>query len=154
AITLAATDLNLAGTVNSGAAVTTLANSVAGTPIDLGTNTAGSIGLTQGELNNIRAGTLRIGSPTAGAITISQPITLPNVSTIGSPSTLSLINNGPINEPGSSIVLLNVPNLRVSSTGPVSMGSGPLLVANTVSTLAAVVTGAGNTFEFHNSIGT
>src|SRR5262249_30788209 len=50
AITLAATDLNLAGTVNSGAAVTTLANSVAGTPIDLGTNTAGSIGLTQGEL--------------------------------------------------------------------------------------------------------
>ena len=47
---LAATDLQINAGVDSGTAVTTLANSTAGLPIDLGTNTAGKNGLAQGEL--------------------------------------------------------------------------------------------------------
>jgi autotransporter-associated beta strand protein len=112
-ITLAGRDLNLAGTVNSGTGRTTLANSTAGLPIDLGTNTAGSIGLTQGEVGNVTAGVLQVGSPTAGAITISAAITAP-----AGWKTLTLISGDNVSElVGGS---LTVPNLRISSAGPTS----------------------------------
>jgi len=118
-INLLATDLTFTGLVNSGTAATTLGNSVAGYPINLGTaNVSGSIGLTQASLSNVTASVLRIGSATAGAITISAPI---------AKTSLSLINNGSITEtPGAS---LTVTNLRFSSTGPVSL-TGPNAVAN------------------------
>src|SRR5262249_42678599 len=74
-IALAATDLNIAGTVNSGTAPTQLGNVNSGAMFDLGTNALGKVGLTQTELNNIAAGALRVGSVTAGAITISAAIT-------------------------------------------------------------------------------
>ena len=129
-ITLLATDFTISGLVNSGTATTTLGNSVAGTPINLGTaNVSGSIGLTQAYLNNVTAGFLRIGTATAGAITVSQPITH---------GSLSLINNGSITETTSpGVGSLTVTNFRVSSSGPVTLSN-----ANDVTNLGASTSNA------------
>jgi autotransporter-associated beta strand protein len=134
-------DLTIAGTVNSGTARTTLANSVQGQPINLGTNTAGQIGLTQGELNNITAGVLQVGSTTAGDITISAAVTAPS-------ATLTLVTGGSVAEPSGS---LTVPNLRVTSTamGPVAHHVS-LLGPNQVGVLAADCM---SLFECHGSSG-
>src|SRR5262249_46187517 len=58
AITLAATDFSIQDTISSGTATTTLANSTPGTLIALGTNGAGVLGLSDGELDRVFAGTL------------------------------------------------------------------------------------------------
>src|SRR5205807_2631826 len=93
--------------VNGGTARTTLANSTPGVPINLGTNTGGSVGLTQTELNNVTAGVLQVGSATAGPITISTAITSPA-------ATLTLATAGGVAEAGPAS--LTVPNLRLSTT--------------------------------------
>ncbi|HET6883588.1 MAG TPA: hypothetical protein VFI31_25775, partial [Pirellulales bacterium] len=134
-VTLAATDLQINAAVSSGTARTILANSTAGQQIDVGTNTVGKIGLTQAELNEVTAGVLQIGSPTAGAINISAAIS--NAATW---NTLALVNNGSISEAAAGS--LTLPNLRVSSAGPVTLTS-----ANDVGTLAADTT---NGFSFSN----
>jgi outer membrane biosynthesis protein TonB len=136
AVILAALDLQINGAVNSGTAPTTLANSTAGRQIDLGTNTAGTIGLTQLELNNVTAAVLRVGSGAAGSITVSAAITNP-----ATWNTLVLISNGPITEAAAGSLAL--PNLSVSSTGPVTLTS-----ANNIGTLAA---DTANAFSFSNS---
>jgi hypothetical protein len=115
AISLAGQDLNVAAAVNSGAAKTTLTTSTVGQPIDLGTNTAGMVGLTQAELNNVTAGVLQVGSTAAGLIRISAPITSPS-------GTLTLSSSAGITEVGSGIFpgTIKVPNLRISSMAPAS----------------------------------
>ncbi|HTK76825.1 MAG TPA: hypothetical protein VL371_16280, partial [Gemmataceae bacterium] len=128
AITLAALDMNIAGTVDSGTARTTLANSTAGRPIDLGTNAAGSIGLTQAELNNVTTVALQIGGPTAGSIVVSAAVAAP----VGW-STLTLLNGGAI---AGATTSLTVPNLCITSPGPVFLTG-----ANKIGTLAASLTG-------------
>jgi hypothetical protein len=129
-ITLAATGFGLEGTINSGSGRTTLASSTAGQQVDVGTNTPGTIGLTQAELNHVTAGVLQIGSPTAGDITVSASITAP-----GGWNTLALVNGGRVTE--SAAGSLTGPNLRVSSAGP-----GTLTNPNNVGTLAADTTGS------------
>src|SRR5439155_13945616 len=52
AITVTGVDLNIAGPINSGTARTTLASSHPTQSINIGSNPAGSMGLTQAELNN------------------------------------------------------------------------------------------------------
>jgi hypothetical protein len=142
AITLAGTDLQINGTVNSGTAVTTLANSVVGGTIDVGTNTAGKVGLTLSELNNVTAGALRIGNATDGSITISSAITPLTGTTV-----VALINNSTITEAAAGS--LSLPNLRIGSTGPVSLTS-----VNNVQNLAGSVSGNGNAFAIVNGTNT
>ncbi|MBI1918387.1 MAG: hypothetical protein HYS12_27160, partial [Planctomycetes bacterium] len=129
-ITLAATDFTLQGAVNSGTNRTNLTNSTAGRQFDLGTDTAGKIGLTSAEIDNVTAGTLRIGSGNAGAITISA-----NIAPAGT-NTLSLINAGNVTQAGT----ITENNLRVDSGGMVSLDAG-----NDVDVLAGA---GGNGFAF------
>lgn len=84
------------------------------------------LGLTQTELNKVTAGTLRIGDIAAGNITITAAISNPSGDQI-----VSLVNNGSISE--GSLGSLSIPNLRLSSTGPVTLGSAN----NIIATLAA-----------------
>src|SRR5262249_19553235 len=115
-ITLAATDLQINGAVNSGMARTILTTSTAGLQIDLGTNTAGKLGLTQAELNEVTASVLQIGTSDTGNINVSAAISNP-----ATWSVLSLVNGDTITQAaGGSLAL---PNLRVSSTGPVTLTS-------------------------------
>jgi hypothetical protein len=134
-ITLSALDFSLAGAVNSGSAATTLANSTAGRQIDLGTNTPGKIGLTQAELDNITAAVLRIGTSSAGDITISAAITSPLTWNV-----LSLFTGSFITEvaPFGS---LTVSNLRVSAQSALFGGT------NDIAVLAANTPASGISFD-------
>jgi hypothetical protein len=118
-ITLAALDFQLSGTINSGTAVTTLENSTANRQIDVGTNTAGKIGLTQSELNNVTAAVLHIGSGTAGDINVSAAI-----SGLTGTNVLALLTGGNITEAAAGALgtgAAHIPNLRVSAGGAVAL---------------------------------
>jgi hypothetical protein len=72
--TINADDMTITGTlsVNAGAGTINLRQFNAARPIDLGTDTAGSLGLTDTELDNISAGAINIGTTASGAVTISS----------------------------------------------------------------------------------
>lgn len=107
AIFLAATDLDIGGTIDSGNATTTLANSVDGAFIDLGTDTPGTIGLTDAEIDRVTAIVLRIGSTTTGGLSVTAPITPANTSALALQGGTGNIGD----DLGASIV---VPQLRLS----------------------------------------
>jgi filamentous hemagglutinin family protein len=75
-LTVTAADVVIGGDgIDVGTATATIQTSKTGTQIDLGTNTGGSLSLTDTELDNIHAGTLIIGDSNAGAITVSADVT-------------------------------------------------------------------------------
>src|SRR5215472_3586384 len=129
AIFLAADAMFLNKGINSGTAATNLIPASFGQSISLGGNDAsGVLGLTQAELNEVTASVLRVGGNTAGNITIVTPITE------SAANTLALINNGSISE--GAFGSLHAANLRISSTGPVTLSS----VNNVFSTVAVSTT--------------
>ncbi|HXQ15508.1 MAG TPA: YDG domain-containing protein [Caulobacteraceae bacterium] len=129
AILLSADSMTLGSAVNAGTARVSLTPFDAGVPIDLGTAPGGVLGLTQASLDQVTAGVLQIGANTAGDLTITAPIGAP-----AGWSTLSLVNNGTINEQaGDSLTLAN---LRVSSSGPVTLD----VASNNIQTFAASTT--------------
>jgi hypothetical protein len=131
-VTLSATDLQITAPVNSGTARTILENSTIGRAIDLGTNTSGTLGLAQSELNEVTAGILQVGSANAGTVNVSAAITTPTGGP-GSWNVLTLENGSAITEAAAGA--LTVPDLRISSGGPVILDS-----ANDVGVLAANIT--------------
>lgn len=108
--------------ISAPGSITTLQPLTPATQINLGgANAPGVLGLTAVELNVVNAGALHVGSGMTGNIIISASVALTPT------STLALLTGGTITEIGS----LNVPNLRISATGPVALTGG-----NTVGTLA------------------
>ena len=101
---------------------------------------AGTLGLTDAELDTVTAGTLRVGSATSGNMTVSAALT-PAGST-----TLSLISGGTVTENVGATITTT--NLAVSSVGAVTLNQ-----ANDVTTLAANVTGANNAFAYTDANG-
>jgi hypothetical protein len=138
AVTLTADRMKLeGGSVSAGAGRVILQTFTAGRAIDLGSATDGAVALelSDYELDTIyTSGILQIGNSTAGSITITAPIDTANV------NSLTLINNGPITQ----IASLTEPNLRIESTGPITLDN----VNNDVNILAANVSGLGNAFVF------
>jgi filamentous hemagglutinin family protein len=90
-ITLTADDMALAGSLNAGSGRVALTTNSAGRAIDLGTDTAGKLGLTTAELGTITADKVSIGSTNSGAITITAPQST-------SFNSLSLISGGAITQ--------------------------------------------------------
>jgi hypothetical protein len=139
-ITLTADDMALTGTIDAGTAAVTLSNVTAGQQIDLGTDAAGKLGLTAAELNQITAGTLTIGSSSAGNIIISNTISLTNG------GALTLITGGTITGPaadGTADIVVPALNL-VTSGGAVGSLASPLEID--VSTRLDASTSGGNLF--------
>jgi hypothetical protein len=134
-ITLNADAIGINKAVTAGAARVVVAPATSGVAIDLGgQNGSGVLGLTQQALSQIIAGVVQIGNSGAGNMQITAPIF-----TSGT-NVLSLVNNGTIAEVAAGT--LTIPNLRVSSTGPVGLNE-----ANNVGALAASTTGP---FVFNN----
>ncbi|MFL5339601.1 MAG: hypothetical protein ACJ8F7_05475 [Gemmataceae bacterium] len=127
-LTLAADDMQILAAVDGGSGLVQL--SPFGTPnltIDLGTNTPGTLGLTDAELDRVTAGLLRIGSsaPQAGGTaTVSAPITQ-----AGSGYTALSVNvaGGILNTGGS----LAVNNLALSAGAGIGAVGTPLVTAAT-----------------------
>jgi autotransporter-associated beta strand protein len=127
-VTLAAQDLSIGGPIKSQGGRVTLTNSVAGGQIDLGSNTAGKLGLTQADIANVTAGVLQVGSAEAGHIVISAAITAP-----ATWNTLALVGGSEIMENHASTGALTVPNLRVSAANFADLRN----LNNNVGTVAA-----------------
>lgn len=113
-IVIGADSVSIGAAIDSGTATTTVEPSSPGRPIDLGGTPTGSLGLTNAELGKVTASVLRIGSPIAGDITLSSPISglIPNV--------LALVANGSVIDGVSTTApLITVPDLRLSVSGAI-----------------------------------
>ncbi len=135
-VTYTADNMSLTGATNAGAAIATLQPNTAGQLVNLGgADAAGTLGLTDAELDTVTAGTLRVGSATSGNMTISAALTPAGT------TTLSLLSGGSVTENVGATITTT--NLAVTSVGAVTLNQ-----ANDVTTLAATVTGAGNAFAY------
>ncbi len=135
-ITISADQFVLTDLINAGAGIVTIQPVTANRPIDVGgADSAGTMGLTDAELDLVTAGVLRIGNGTAGTVSVSAAITLGvNVPTLTlSGSTLA----------GAGSV--SVANLRAAATGSITLNG-----ANDVDTLAVNV---GSAFSFADADG-
>ena len=140
-VTYTADNMTLTGATNAGAAIATLQPNTAGQLVNLGgADAAGTLGLTDAELDTVTAGTLRVGSATSGNMTISAALTPAGT------TTLSLISGGSVTENVGATITTT--NLAVTSVGAVTLNQ-----ANDVTTLAATVTGAGNAFAYTDANG-
>jgi hypothetical protein len=134
AIFLAADAMVINKGVNAGSGrVDLLPASLSGETIVLGGSSApGVLGITQAELNEITAGVTQIGANVMSNIIIAAPISNPINSNV-----LTLINNGTISE--GAFGSLNAANLRIGSTGPVTLNNPnndiAVLAANTTNGL-------------------
>lgn len=139
-VTLASDRINLAGTVTT-PGLAWIHESTAGRQITLGTDdnsaataSGGTLGLTIPEINNVSAGTLRVGDATSGNLAITVPLA---PLTFG---TLSLESGGTVGEAPGAFLTIN--NLAIPTAGAVALGN-----ANQVGTLAASATGS---IQFNN----
>jgi hypothetical protein len=73
-VVLQADVMNLGGAINAGASTVALQQTTNGRQIDLGTDTAGTLGLTDAELDRITAGSIAVGNNNAGTVTITDTI--------------------------------------------------------------------------------
>ena len=135
-VSLRADSLKIVAPVVVGSARLTLAPASAGLPVNLGGTPAGALGLTKSALANVTAGTLQVGSPSAGDISISSPMTAD-----GHFASLSLqTGGGVVAEDSNGETDLTVPNLAITSaTGVASAGS-----LNTSISSLAFSNGSGN----------
>ena len=141
-ILLAADDILLAAAVQA-AGVATLAPLTAGRQIDLGTKTAGKLGITNAEIAQITTGVISIGSATAGQIAITDAITITGLRTLLLTTAADIVDSHVIGAD------LAVNGLAMQATA--GIGSGDAL-DTAVSVLAANNTSAGD-IRVDNSVG-
>ncbi len=140
-ITINADDIVLANGINAGVGIVTLQQASTTRQIDLGTNTAGTLGLTDAELDLVTASLLRIGrldSTAAGFIDVTAAIT-------GSASynnTLSLRSGADIRDSFELDTDIVVTNLALQAGTGIGIGTNLRLEID-VTTLAAVNSGSG-----------
>jgi hypothetical protein len=129
-VTLIADEMDLGAQVNGGTKAVLLAPKSATTAIVLGANpgTAGTLELSDGELDNVTAGVLQIGTTSTGGISVDGAIDLTNGQLVSAVPTLDLRSSGSITG-GSPIT---VQKLGVDAVS----GSVGLTAANLVGTLA------------------
>lgn len=147
-ITLFADHMTINAALNAGAGTAYVDNETVSEPIALGTKPANTLGLLQSDLNEITAGTLRIGD--FGADTGGLTVTANISATVGW-STLDLRQATNIDEVFSAT--LTVPDLALQTNG----GSVTFQYTfNQVSTLAGVTRGGSFSFRDggHTTIGT
>jgi len=135
--TLRADDMEIMKPVTGGGADVTLENLSNDREVVLGDDAGGRLRLKQAELDQITAGTLRIGGPTAGHISIKEAISLTTV------NTLVLQNARTLTESGAGSLAVN--QLALKSVGDVTMRGG-----NDVNTLAAMLAGNGRDLAFND----
>ncbi|MBL8377197.1 MAG: filamentous hemagglutinin N-terminal domain-containing protein [Burkholderiales bacterium] len=114
-------------------------NVSAGRPINLGTEVGGSLSLTASEVGSIAGAMLRVGTSSAGDITISNPITV-------SPGVLSLETGGGVATSGAGRITAGA--LAVRAANAVLLAGG-----TQVGSFAATVSGAGQALSLTNNTG-
>ena len=116
-ITFTVDDMSIGTTgtnINAGTATASFLTKTAGRAIDLGTDTAGTLGLTDAELDRVTAGLVQIGNATSGIITVSAAITHGN--------NLSLTTGAGITA-NQSLTMAADKNLTANATGTISFAN-------------------------------
>jgi hypothetical protein len=126
-VTLAVDLLDVQQAINAGSHRVSFEPMTPGRPVNLGSENAAHLSVTNAELAKVTAGVLQIGGPSSGAISVSAGIFL------GSTPTLRLATGAGISGGGS----LTVSSLRIDSTDVVTLTG-----TNDVTQLAAQVSGA------------
>lgn len=134
-VTLTTDKLALTGSVDAGTAIATVTTATNARGIDLGSTGASSstLDISDAELKKLSAGTLRIGSSSAGAISISAAIA-PTGTNI-----LHLRSGAGISQTGS----ITVANLAVTAAGTVALAGA----SNAVTSFAATATNSNVSFR-------
>ena len=118
-ISLRAADANLLGSISSSNSVS-IAPQQTNRLIDLGTNTAGALGLTDTELDLITTSSLQIGNASSGTIMVSSGITRPTSTNLQLRSGGAIaINPGSINTAGGTLVF----DAGTGGVQPISSGT-------------------------------
>jgi len=135
-ISLSANEMEIAASIDAGTGIVTLAPLTASQLIDLGgVDAAGTLGLTDAEIDQITAGILRIGSSDAGSITFSDVITSTET------DTLSLITGDEILDVNSGTDV-QFANLAIQAVNGIA-DTGDVLLETVIDTLAARNTTSG-----------
>ena len=134
--------VNAAATLSSAASVTFKQNSN-GTLIDLGgANAAGTLGLSDAELDVVTTPTLNIGDVNSGAITVSAAITRSSSTAMSLTSGSTIALNHLLNSAGGSVTL-NGTSITPAATGTdVSMGATGTLAFGSGDNIALAISGA------------
>jgi hypothetical protein len=114
-LTIGADSVSIAG-ITAGFTVA-LAPLTSGLPIHLGDKPAGALGLTNDELNQFQAATLRIGSAASGSISVTALIHPGLVPPLSPAPALSLLTGGAIVEAGGALQVAHVALQAVSGIG-------------------------------------
>ncbi len=141
-ITFGFDNVTLGATVDASGHRVTIEPFSSGQKVNLGgADGAGTLGLSLTEVALITADTLQIGNSTSGDITISDALSLTNV------TTLSLQTGGGIAETSApNVATVSVANLALHAVNAVTLTN-----TNDVTTLAVKVTGDGQGFSFTNA---
>jgi murein DD-endopeptidase MepM/ murein hydrolase activator NlpD len=122
-------DINAAATLNAGSGIVTIAPESSGKAVTLGAETAGTLSLTEAELDRIIAGTLRLGDKVfGGPITIAAPINVANNTT--PIPTLHLLSSGAVVNNSVTSPAVTATNLAVEGFA----GNGSLTTLTTQTT--------------------
>ena len=136
-------DLQAGSSINAGAGLAWLKPYTSGQNIDLGgVDAVGTLGLDTNELNQVTAGTLRVGALTAGNLATTAAIAPSGT------STLSLESGGTVTQAGAGTITET--NLVIRALGDVTLDTASNLVTN----LAASIGNGSNqnkNFKFKNS---
>ncbi|MCO6459575.1 MAG: VCBS repeat-containing protein, partial [Pirellulaceae bacterium] len=120
AITITADSVNIlasSGGINSGSGTTTIVPKTAGTLIDLGTETGGSLSLTDNELDLVTAGTVQIGDTSSGTMTVSAAISRSTPTNLDLSSASSIIFNPGSLDTAGGVLNLQASNVQATSSG-------------------------------------
>lgn len=132
---LVADDMNIAAAINAGGGSIFVQPATFNRPMNLGTNVAGSLSLTQAELDNLMTGgSKNFGGSTSGIVTVSTPVT------IGTSSVSIDANTAFTVSPGASLstaVPLDINAPTITLDGPVS-AQHVTLTANSINVNAPV----------------
>ncbi|MFN5622820.1 MAG: hypothetical protein ACK5DM_02650, partial [Planctomyces sp.] len=102
-VSLSVATASLLGTISSNTDVS-ITTSQTARQIDLGTKTSGTLGLTDTELDQISATTLRIGNASSGDLTISSAVSTPTSTALQLTSSQSIQVRAPLTTTGDPIV--------------------------------------------------
>ncbi len=135
AIMIRAADVSLNGFLDADTNTVSFIPSQTNRPINLGTETVGSLSLTDAELDRVRAGTLLIGDEASGTITISNSISI----TRQTPTDITLTTGG-----NNDIHFTGTTGTLDANNGNVSLmlnpsGSGAIISGGAMEDIRAVV---------------
>ena len=141
-VSLTADTMAIAAAVNAGTGTITTAPLTANLPINLGTEVAGSLSLTDAELDFLTASTVRVGSTASGNIAIASAVSPANTTTLELVTGGAVVDNTPTEQ--SDLIATNV---TINAGTGIGTAANDIDVASALLTLTNTTSGDVNVFN-------